>query len=293
MEDKKKIRNIIELFIAWNGETDPIDTANLDSAVDFVADSIQKESVSDDFKAFEQQYMQDNEGEIVSVYDRHAGLVDGAAWKEQQMMKEARDFAKHFFELGLSVSNSTKVTAPHRTKADVDATMAEIEEKSKAFTEAHKGETAEEILAQMRGEEPVSEDFDSWHEKEWVPFGHSSYTTKDKLKEAFKAGAKWQKEQKPAWSEEDEYCLDGAIETEMYMLDVVNGNQKFDVGNESIKEECTKELNWLKSLRPQSHWKPSDEQMHAFEQVYDWYNNFFAPSETLTSLYNDLKKLKS
>lgn len=44
-------------------------------------------------------------------------------------------------------------------------------------------------------EEPVNEDFDSWYEKEWVPFRHSSYTTKDKLEEAFKAGAKWQKEQ--------------------------------------------------------------------------------------------------
>lgn len=50
--------------------------------------------------------------------------------------------------------------------------------------------------------------------------------------------------------------------------------------------------SWLKSLRPQNTWKPSDEQMDAFEQVYDWYNNNFAPSETLTSLYNDLKKLK-
>lgn len=53
-----------------------------------------------------------------------------------------------------------------------------------------------------------------------------------------------------------------------------------------------KEIDWLKSLRPQNKWKPSDEQMHAFEQVYDWCNNNFASSETLTSLYNDLKKLK-
>ena len=87
MKDKREIRNIIELFIAWNGETEPIDTANLDSAVDFVADSIQEEFVSDDFKAFEQQYMKENEGEIVSVYDRHAGLVDGAAWQRLRIVK--------------------------------------------------------------------------------------------------------------------------------------------------------------------------------------------------------------
>jgi len=99
MKDKREIRNIIELFIAWNGETDPIDTANLDSAVDFVADCMQEEPVSEDFKAFEQQYMQDNEGEIVSVYDRHAGLVDGAAWQKQKdfedmLMSDNRNFIK-------------------------------------------------------------------------------------------------------------------------------------------------------------------------------------------------------
>jgi hypothetical protein len=39
-------------------------------------------------------------------------------------------------------------------KKDVEAAMREVEENAKAFTEAHKGETAEEILAQMRGEKP-------------------------------------------------------------------------------------------------------------------------------------------
>jgi len=40
MTDKEKIRNIIELFIAWNGDTDVIDIANIDSAVDFISDSL-------------------------------------------------------------------------------------------------------------------------------------------------------------------------------------------------------------------------------------------------------------
>ena len=53
---------------------------------------------SDDFKAFEQQYMQDNEGEIVSVYDRHAGLVDGAAWKEQQYDKAKQEIHQSMSE---------------------------------------------------------------------------------------------------------------------------------------------------------------------------------------------------
>ena len=46
--DKEKIRNIIELFIAWNGETEPIDIANLDSAVEFISSSLQEEPVRED-----------------------------------------------------------------------------------------------------------------------------------------------------------------------------------------------------------------------------------------------------
>lgn len=55
---------------------------------------------------------------------------------------------------------------------------------------------------------------------------------------------------KPAeWSEEDEAMFHGVIETEQYMLDVVYGRKIFAVGNEDLKEECTKELAWLKSLK--------------------------------------------
>lgn len=51
--DKDKIRNIIELFIAWNGETEPIDVANIDSAVKFIDSSLQEEPVSEDFDALD------------------------------------------------------------------------------------------------------------------------------------------------------------------------------------------------------------------------------------------------
>ena len=45
MTDKEKIRNIVELFIAWNGETDVIDVANIDSAVEFIVNSLQEEPI--------------------------------------------------------------------------------------------------------------------------------------------------------------------------------------------------------------------------------------------------------
>ena len=80
---------------------------------------------------------------------------------------------------------------------------------------------------------------------------------------------------KPAWSEEDEKMLRTIIS------DGIRGAE-FDM----------LQIGWLKSLKERYTWKPSDEQIHAFEQVYDWYNDNFAPSETLTSLYEQLKKLK-
>jgi CRISPR/Cas system Type II protein with McrA/HNH and RuvC-like nuclease domain len=39
----------------------------------------------------------------------------------------------------------------------VEQAMREVEEKADAFTEAHKGETSDEILAQMRGEQKPAE----------------------------------------------------------------------------------------------------------------------------------------
>lgn len=141
-----------------------------------------------------------------------------------------------------------------------------------------------------------------------------------------------QGEQKPAeWSEEDEAIYYGVIETEQYMLDVVNGIKKFNVGNISIKEECTRELNWLKSLkdrvqpkqewseeeieicareaednnciilarhirqlkslRPKSTWKPTEQQMKVLNEVI----NFAADHGTMRwndYIYNVLKGLR-
>jgi hypothetical protein len=128
------------------------------------------------------------------------------------------------------------------------------------------------------------------------------------------------------WSEEDEkirqtiinefeQCSEWCCSNGLTKEDCINwlNRQKYfdwsDEDNENINSLCVlldqmvsinaignehsiEYKNWLKSLKDRYIWKPSNEQMHAFEQVYDWYNNNFAPSETLTSLYDDLKKLK-
>lgn len=101
-------------------------------------------------------------------------------------------------------------------------------------------------------------------------------------------------EQKPTWNEEDEYYLAGVIETELYMLDVVNGVKKFDVGNESIKEECTRELNWLTFFKERNTWRPSDEQMQALcSKLPLLTGSGNEVQRVLETLYCDLKKLRN
>jgi len=57
--------------------------------------------------------------------------------------------------------------------------------------------------------------------------------------------------------------------------------------------KATKCMSWLKSLRPQPHWKPSEEQMNMLLAIVNDSNNAGAESCHLAmqSLYNDLKKL--
>ena len=71
------------------------------------------------------------------------------------------------------------------------------------------------------------------------------------------------------------------------ILFVQNNTDEFACNGVS-KEDV---IDLLDSLKNSETWQPTEMQLNAFEQVYDWYNNNFAPSETLTSLYNDLKML--
>lgn len=52
-----------------------------------------------------------------------------------------------------------KKNSTHRTPADIEAAMQEVEAKSEAYTNAHKGERDDDVLSQMRGE-PVSDDLE-------------------------------------------------------------------------------------------------------------------------------------
>ena len=83
-----------------------------------------------------------------------------------------------------------------------------------------------------------------------------------------------QPQPKQEWSEEDKNVLnDIKVAVTSY----------WDADTENII------LNWLKSIRPQNTWKPSDEQMEALYEETQKSNRI--KDDRIVSLYNDLKKL--
>ena len=85
------------------------------------------------------------------------------------------------------------------------------------------------------------------------------------------------------WSEEDEQHIDSLLKR----LDALCRN-KFERTRFAISED----RDWLKSLRPQKRWKPSDEQMEA---LYKASKNEYLNADqydVLSELWNNLKKLK-
>ena len=82
---------------------------------------------------------------------------------------------------------------------------------------------------------------------------------------------------KPAWSEEDKRMFDYALD----MIEWYGGKNEKRVRLVS---------DWLKSLRPQNNWKPSNEQMKALDSVIDEYDGY-PEFDSLVSLKNDLRKL--
>jgi hypothetical protein len=91
---------------------------------------------------------------------------------------------------------------------------------------------------------------------------------------------------KQGWSEEDENYLEEIIDD----LKFCKKNRRSC--RNGLIEGCVDWLNnRLKSLRPQPHWKPSEEQMGFLKRAVDGYDITCRGQVALESLYNDLKKL--
>ena len=123
------------------------------------------------------------------------------------------------------------------------------------------------------------------HFKECINVTKDNDEYKEYLSNKVIAWLEKQSEQKPAWSKEDE----GDLYLTISLLD------KFK--EEAYTNDCENCINWLKSLKPQSHWKPTDEQIMAFEHFVKSIgeSEYASPYDNNTKLIylllNDLKKL--
>ena len=50
---------------------------------------VQEEPISESFQEWEKRYLEEHKDEIINVYDRHAGLIDGAIWQAFRTTKNA------------------------------------------------------------------------------------------------------------------------------------------------------------------------------------------------------------
>lgn len=200
-----------------------------------------------------------NDGTEHLIGDKEVALIMN--WlekhKEQKIKTDACGFPLREHEES-ACSYLERSLAPDMRHIWYEA-CAEIKEKQKEqeFTHHEVGESLEEAVTHQMEDDGDVDDF--------VRKGLDDVV----LKYA-KLGAEWQKEQKPAeWSEEDEAFLRVAIA-------ICNRYSHKDIAD------------WLKSLRPQPHWKPSEEQMDALKETAEWkkYSN-----PQLFSLYEDLQKL--
>ena len=105
--------------------------------------------------------------------------------------------------------------------------------------------------------------------------------------------------QKQEWSEEDEKMRNLIVA--IFEVNHPNGFFKAnEIGTSDMRGVHTEEIiSWLKSLRPQPHWKPSEEQLRALNHFLDFHRPQYVASthgwsayEGLKSLYDHLLKLK-
>lgn len=77
---------------------------------------VQDMPLSEDFKQFENAYLEKEKDEIICVYDRHAGLVDGAQWQKQQIRKEINLLKEWFEDISEKCEHLTSGNVSHNGK---------------------------------------------------------------------------------------------------------------------------------------------------------------------------------
>ena len=90
------------------------------------------------------------------------------------------------------------------------------------------------------------------------------------------------------WSDVDKDILFCIINDLKFLRDTISIDPKYAVNIIDMEREIT----WLKSLKPQSRWKPTGEQMGCLSDAIEHYNSLGYSAPKLKELLDDLKKIK-
>ena len=157
----------------------------------------------------------------------------------------------------------------------------------KACLEKQGEQKIEENKGNIEGISPTWSEDDDWTTTKImnVLLGSKIFLTPEETNELvyWLKSIKGRVQPKQEWSEEDEKkrkCLIKGLEDRM----------GFGWASDPFSRE--EYIDWLKSLRPQSQWKPSELQLGCLSDAIEHYNSSGYPAPKLKELLDDLKKIK-
>ena len=206
--------------------------------------------------------------------EQKAKAYDDAISRAKVVNKGTLDYnivAEIFPELKESEDERIRAEIISALEMNVDTILSVL------FPGAHY--TVKEAIAwlEKQGEQKPADPNGEWIEDYWVYHkvnNPDSYNCGEEIQFDYEGFVRFCKQfQEPAkWSIEDERMLNN-------IYDVIDDYQ--------VNNSYEKEISWLKSLRPQPHWKPSEEQLMYLAAAIEESGE----NPILDSLYKDLKRL--
>ena len=267
--EDEKIRKLLVRFVRYEMPDNYSDDISKDSCLAYLEKQKEQKSISQNYDEAFDEFMSHipekdaDGGDTCYNYDDMLSAIQfGIKWQKEQQSAEWSEEDESMLEEVISNISEDYVTADY-----------------------------EEILSWLKTLKYRIQPKQEWDEVDkrllgkCIDAASGYYNPEDKpvLKDWLKSlPERFSIQQKQAWSEEDEKHFEA----------LVLASERCMGKWHCCNEECgiSKHLDWLKSLRPQSYWKPSEEQLNALYDVLNPADE--VDKNQLESLYNDLKKLK-
>jgi len=210
---------------------------------------------SDIHKALKDQGLEYKDGKIVSIEDERVWLTKFIQEEIDCLRFDIRDCDDRIKLKNLQRSLAWLEKQSKESK--VEQAMREVEKKAEAFTQAHKGETSEEILAQMRGEENLAWSEEDLDRIRTALFGTYAVDVATRLLNKIKScGCEADCTAKQEWSEEDENGFGDALWAIQQARTIAKDEN--DMGNLWYAEKWINAIKERVQSQPKQEWSEED-----------------------------------